>query len=209
MIFARATRRSTKLQRCPPCCVDSIRSSARAQLLAIAAAPKLSARAVPVARAGRRDRAPAAAVVCRSARLFEGVAPVAAPVARQSRRAVPTPGSPALISVGGPVGLGDLRRHRPGHAGAGPRHLSSQGPRRQHARGRDLVRRLDRRWRCSFNAWLFFRFGAVEALEFFQAWLIEKALSVDNLFVFLATFATSASRPSCSIGCCSGGSWAR
>jgi tellurite resistance protein TerC len=39
-----------------------------------------------------------------------------------------------------------------------------------------------------FNAGIYFRFGSDRALEFFQAWLIEKALSVDNLFVFLVAF---------------------
>ncbi|MEP6654675.1 MAG: TerC family protein [Myxococcales bacterium] len=40
----------------------------------------------------------------------------------------------------------------------------------------------------SFNVLVYFRFGSDRALEFFQAWLIEKALSVDNIFVFLAIF---------------------
>jgi tellurite resistance protein TerC len=40
----------------------------------------------------------------------------------------------------------------------------------------------------AFNVFVYFRFGSDKALEFFQAWLIEKALSVDNLFVFLAVF---------------------
>ena len=39
-----------------------------------------------------------------------------------------------------------------------------------------------------FNLGLYARSGSDRALEFFQAWLIEKALSVDNLFVFLAAF---------------------
>jgi tellurite resistance protein TerC len=39
-----------------------------------------------------------------------------------------------------------------------------------------------------FNLGIYFRSGADRGLEFFQAWLIEKALSVDNLFVFLAAF---------------------
>jgi tellurite resistance protein TerC len=39
-----------------------------------------------------------------------------------------------------------------------------------------------------FNLGIFWRYGSDRALEFFQAWLIEKALSVDNLFVFLAAF---------------------
>jgi tellurite resistance protein TerC len=40
----------------------------------------------------------------------------------------------------------------------------------------------------AFNVFVYARFGRDRALEFFQAWLIEKALSVDNLFVFLAAF---------------------
>src|SRR4051812_43993633 len=39
-----------------------------------------------------------------------------------------------------------------------------------------------------FNVLVYARSGSDRALEFFQAWLIEKALSVDNLFVFLAAF---------------------
>jgi len=46
-----------------------------------------------------------------------------------------------------------------------------------------------------FNVFVYFRFGGDKALEFFQAWLIEKALSVDNLFVFLAAFAYFAVPP--------------
>jgi tellurite resistance protein TerC len=40
----------------------------------------------------------------------------------------------------------------------------------------------------AFNGFVLVRFGSDRALEFLQAWLIEKALSVDNLFVFLAAF---------------------
>jgi tellurite resistance protein TerC len=39
-----------------------------------------------------------------------------------------------------------------------------------------------------FNLGVYLRSGSDRGLEFFQAWLIEKALSVDNLFVFLAAF---------------------
>jgi len=46
-----------------------------------------------------------------------------------------------------------------------------------------------------FNAFVYVRFGSDRALEFFQAWLIEKALSVDNLFVFLAAFSYFAVPP--------------
>jgi len=40
----------------------------------------------------------------------------------------------------------------------------------------------------AFNVLVYFRFGSERAFEFFEAWLIEKALSVDNIFVFLAIF---------------------
>jgi tellurite resistance protein TerC len=39
-----------------------------------------------------------------------------------------------------------------------------------------------------FNAWIYHRFGAVKAAEFTQGWLLEYALSVDNIFVFLIVF---------------------
>ena len=39
-----------------------------------------------------------------------------------------------------------------------------------------------------FNLGIYVHSGSDRALEFFQAWLIEKALSVDNLFVFLVAF---------------------
>ncbi|HVU49833.1 MAG TPA: TerC family protein [Polyangia bacterium] len=47
----------------------------------------------------------------------------------------------------------------------------------------------------AFNAFVLVRFGQDRALQFFQAWLIEKALSVDNLFVFLAAFSFFAVPP--------------
>jgi len=40
-----------------------------------------------------------------------------------------------------------------------------------------------------FNLGIYFRFGSNTALEFFTGYVIEKALSVDNLFVFVAIFA--------------------
>jgi tellurite resistance protein TerC len=39
-----------------------------------------------------------------------------------------------------------------------------------------------------FNVLVYVQYGSNRGLEFFQAWLIEKALSVDNIFVFLAAF---------------------
>jgi tellurite resistance protein TerC len=47
----------------------------------------------------------------------------------------------------------------------------------------------------AFNVFVYTRYGSDRALEFFQAWLIEKALSVDNLFVFLAAFSYFAVPP--------------
>jgi tellurite resistance protein TerC len=39
-----------------------------------------------------------------------------------------------------------------------------------------------------FNAFIYYRFGAVKAAEFLQGWLLEYALSIDNVFVFLIVF---------------------
>ncbi|HEX2658301.1 MAG TPA: TerC family protein [Polyangia bacterium] len=47
----------------------------------------------------------------------------------------------------------------------------------------------------SFNVLVLVRFGVDKAVEFFQAWLVEKALSVDNIFVFLAIFSYFAVSP--------------
>jgi tellurite resistance protein TerC len=46
-----------------------------------------------------------------------------------------------------------------------------------------------------FNLGIYLHSGSDRALEFFQAWLIEKALSVDNLFVFLVAFSYFAVPP--------------
>jgi tellurite resistance protein TerC len=43
-----------------------------------------------------------------------------------------------------------------------------------------------------FNAWIYFRFGSDKALEFLTGYVIEKALSVDNIFVFVVLFAAFA-----------------
>lgn len=40
----------------------------------------------------------------------------------------------------------------------------------------------------SFNVLIYFNFGETKALEFFTGYLIEKALSVDNIFVFILIF---------------------
>src|SRR3569833_3637166 len=47
----------------------------------------------------------------------------------------------------------------------------------------------------SFNALVLWRFGTTRGLDFFQAGLGEKALSVDNIFVFLAIFSYFAVAP--------------
>jgi tellurite resistance protein TerC len=39
-----------------------------------------------------------------------------------------------------------------------------------------------------FNVFVFYRFGYGKGLEFFQGWLLELSLSVDNVFVFLVIF---------------------
>lgn len=40
----------------------------------------------------------------------------------------------------------------------------------------------------AFNLWVYFRFGKEDALAFLAGYLVEKSLSVDNLFVFLLIF---------------------
>ena len=39
-----------------------------------------------------------------------------------------------------------------------------------------------------FNGWIYLRFGSDKGLEFLTGYLIEKALSVDNIFVFIVLF---------------------
>ncbi len=41
-----------------------------------------------------------------------------------------------------------------------------------------------------FNGWIYARFGTDKALEFLTGYLIEKALSVDNIFIFVVLFAS-------------------
>jgi tellurite resistance protein TerC len=43
---------------------------------------------------------------------------------------------------------------------------------------------------CGFGLGLGWAFGADRALEFFSGWLIEKSLSLDNLFVFVVIFSS-------------------
>jgi tellurite resistance protein TerC len=40
----------------------------------------------------------------------------------------------------------------------------------------------------AFNAWVWWEFGEKHASDFFQAYVVEESLSVDNLFVFLLIF---------------------
>lgn len=47
----------------------------------------------------------------------------------------------------------------------------------------------------SFNAWIWTAFGSERGLEFLTGYLIEKSLSVDNIFVFVLIFSTLAIPP--------------
>ncbi|HEX6097692.1 MAG TPA: TerC family protein [Thermoanaerobaculia bacterium] len=44
----------------------------------------------------------------------------------------------------------------------------------------------------AFNAWIYYKFGSEKALQFLTGYVIEKALSVDNIFVFVILFASFA-----------------
>jgi tellurite resistance protein TerC len=46
-----------------------------------------------------------------------------------------------------------------------------------------------------FGSWVYFTFGAAKGLEFFTGYLIEYALSVDNIFVFILIFSYFAVPP--------------
>ena len=41
---------------------------------------------------------------------------------------------------------------------------------------------------CSFGVWIWYEAGSVRGLEFFAGYLVEQALSVDNIFVFIIIF---------------------
>jgi len=43
-----------------------------------------------------------------------------------------------------------------------------------------------------FNGWIYWQFGANRGLEFLTGYLIERALAVDNIFIFLIVFSTFA-----------------
>ena len=67
-------------------------------------------------------------------------------------------------------------------------------------------------WICLamiFNLGIYFAWGPEKALEFLTGYVIEKSLSVDNLFVFLMIFQYFTPRRSISIACCSGAFSAR
>jgi tellurite resistance protein TerC len=56
---------------------------------------------------------------------------------------------------------------------------------------RDLLRRHEDLWitlALGFDLLIYHWFGAEKALEFLSGYVVEKALSVDNLFVFLVIF---------------------
>ena len=47
----------------------------------------------------------------------------------------------------------------------------------------------------AFGSWLWARYGGEQGLEFFAGYLLEKSLSVDNLFVFVLLFQSFAVPP--------------
>lgn len=47
----------------------------------------------------------------------------------------------------------------------------------------------------AFNLWVYLKFGPQHGLEFFTGYVIEKALSVDNIFVFIVIFRYFAVKP--------------
>jgi tellurite resistance protein TerC len=59
----------------------------------------------------------------------------------------------------------------------------------------------------TFNAGLYFFSGPEPALQFFTGYLIEKSLSVDNIFVFVLLFTSSLYRRPINTACCSGVFW--
>ena len=61
----------------------------------------------------------------------------------------------------------------------------------------------------AFGSWVWAYYGGEQGLEFFAGYLLEKSLSVDNLFVFVLLFRSFAIPRPTSIGCSSGASWAR
>lgn len=60
-----------------------------------------------------------------------------------------------------------------------------------------------------FGAGVWTFMGPEPGLEYYTGYLIEKALSVDNIFVFVLIFSYFGVPPRTSTGCCSGGSSGR
>jgi len=60
-----------------------------------------------------------------------------------------------------------------------------------------------------FGLWILASHGRGPGLEFFTAYVIEKSLSVDNVFVFILIFQYFRVDASISIACCFGGFWVR
>ena len=57
---------------------------------------------------------------------------------------------------------------------------------------------------CAFAGWVWTSFGEHAGMRFLTGYVIEKALSLDNIFVISLIFATLAYRARSSTGCCSG-----
>lgn len=60
-----------------------------------------------------------------------------------------------------------------------------------------------------FNGLVYFQFGTERGFEFLTGYLIEKALAVDNLFVFALIFSYFGIPPHANIACCSSASSVR
>ena len=61
----------------------------------------------------------------------------------------------------------------------------------------------------AFGAWIWSRYGSQQGVEYLTGYLVEKSLSVDNLFVFMLLLAAFAVPPVLPSGCCSTASPAR
>ncbi len=59
-----------------------------------------------------------------------------------------------------------------------------------------------------FGAWIWHDFGSDAGLRFLTGYVLEKSLSLDNIFVISLIFGYLAIRRRFSTGCCSGASWA-
>ena len=95
-------------------------------------------------------------------------------------------------TIGSPAALGRLHRLRAGHAGRRPRRLPPQGPRGEPEGGRRPGARSGSPWRWSSTPASTSGSARERALEFTTGYLIEKALAVDNIFVFVVIFSAFA-----------------